>query len=110
MHEPFERYDHEGAKYLTNRWNDQHPNPNQLRWLPFKIADADESKNFVQGLHTICGAGDNRSRHGLSIHVYLCNASMDNTSFYSSDGDFLIGRLPRYGIHGMAHFSYLYFY
>lgn len=29
-----------------------------------------------QGLHTICGAGDAKSRSGIGIHVYTCNTSM----------------------------------
>ena len=47
--------------------------------------------DFVEGLHTICGAGDARTRSGVAIHVYLCNASMKDKAFYNSDGDFLIG-------------------
>lgn len=46
----------------------------------------------MQGLHTVCGAGDARCRHGLAVHVYLCSASMKDTAFYNSDGDFLIGK------------------
>lgn len=30
----------------------------------------------LQGLHTICGAGDAKSRNGIGIHVYTCNTSM----------------------------------
>lgn len=63
----------------------------QMRWKPFDIPSGNEKVNFVQGLHTVCGAGDARSRHGLAVHVYLCNTSMENTAFYNSDGDFLIG-------------------
>lgn len=29
-----------------------------------------------QGLHTVCGAGDAKSRNGIGIHVYTCNTSM----------------------------------
>lgn len=63
----------------------------QSRWLPFDIP-VSETVDFVAGLHTVCGAGDPRSRHGIAIHVYLCNASMDKSAFYSADGDFLIGQ------------------
>lgn len=63
-----------------------------MRWNPFDIPNADEQINFVQGLHTICGAGDPKTRHGIAIHVYLCNASMKDTAFYNVDGDFLIGK------------------
>lgn len=65
-----------------------------MRWKPFDIPTG-EKKNFVKGLHTICGAGDIRSRHGLAVHVYLCNESMENAAFYNSDGDFLIGEQER---------------
>lgn len=89
-HKPFERYDN--VKDLTRNWNEIHPNPNQFRWNPFDIPNASSKVDFVDGLHTICGAGDPLSRHGIAIHVYLCNASMDNRAFYNSDGDFLIGK------------------
>lgn len=46
--------------------------------------------DFVDGLHTIAGAGDSRSRHGLAVHIYTCNSSMVDKAFFNSDGDFLI--------------------
>lgn len=92
MHYPFEKYEY--VQHLTNDWNQQHPNPNQMRWRPFDIP-SDKKVNFIDGLHTICGAGDARTRHGISIHVYLCNSSMEDTAFYNSDGDFLI--VPQQG-------------
>lgn len=30
-------------------------------------------------------------KEGITMHVYSCNASMGNTVFYNSDGDYLIG-------------------
>lgn len=30
----------------------------------------------LQGLHTVCGAGDAKSRVGIGIHVFTCNTSM----------------------------------
>ncbi|XP_073944957.1 homogentisate 1,2-dioxygenase [Choristoneura fumiferana] len=91
VHKPFKRLD--VAKYLTHKWDEQEPDPNQSRWLPFDLPAS--PVDFVGGLHTVCGAGDARARHGLAIHVYLCNKSMDNSAFYSSDGDFLI--VPQQG-------------
>lgn len=78
-------------KHLARNWTEQHPNPNQFRWSPFDLPSDDQTVDFVQGLHTVCGAGDPLSRHGIAIHVYLCNSSMSNKAFYNSDGDFLIG-------------------
>lgn len=51
--------------------------------------------DFVEGLSTICGAGDAKSRHGLAIHVFTCNTSMKDRAFYNSDGDLLI--VPQHG-------------
>ncbi|XP_060006496.1 homogentisate 1,2-dioxygenase isoform X3 [Lagenorhynchus albirostris] len=63
----------------------------KLRWKPFEIPKASQKKvDFVSGLHTLCGAGDIRSNNGLAVHIFLCNTSMGNRCFYSSDGDFLI--------------------
>lgn len=89
IHEPFEKYGK--ATYLCKNWNEQHPNPNQMRWMPFELNDVEKKLNFVDGLHTIAGAGDPKTRHGIAIHIYLCNKSMDDCAFYNSDGDFLIG-------------------
>lgn len=62
-----------------------------MRWKPFDLPEDGKTVNFVEGLHTVCGAGDPRSRHGLAVHIYSCNGSMDSSAFYNSDGDFLIG-------------------
>ncbi|KAH8376716.1 hypothetical protein KR093_001030, partial [Drosophila rubida] len=95
VHKPFKRYD--GSKYLSHNWDEQPPNPNQMRWKPFDIpGDNQENVTFVEGLHTVCGAGDTRTRHGLAVHIYLCNASMDKSAFYNSDGDMLI--VPQQGV------------
>ena len=55
---------------LSHDWNEQHPNPNQLRWNPFDLPDKNTSVNFVQGLSTVAGAGDPRLRNGIAIHVF----------------------------------------
>ncbi|XP_034249331.1 homogentisate 1,2-dioxygenase [Thrips palmi] len=74
-------------------WNAQPPNPNQMRWLPFDVPAA--ATDWVQGLRTVCGAGDARTRHGLAVHVYVCNANMVDKCFYNADGDLLI--VPQQG-------------
>ncbi|XP_062546702.1 homogentisate 1,2-dioxygenase [Armigeres subalbatus] len=93
IHQPFERYD--VAPFLRGKWDEQHPNPNQMRWNPFDVPSDDAKVDFVAGLHTVCGAGDARSRNGLAVHVFLCNSSMENQAMYNSDGDFLI--VPQQG-------------
>lgn len=36
------------APEMTTRWDDWAPNPNQLRWLPFKLPTADEVRTYTQ--------------------------------------------------------------
>ncbi len=64
-----------------------------MRWLPFSVPKSEDDKglDFVSGLKTICGAGDVITRNGVAIYTFGCNLSMDNSAFYSADGDFLIG-------------------
>ncbi|CAH3035089.1 unnamed protein product [Pocillopora meandrina] len=92
VHMPFEKTT-QGD--LTHFWDECDPNPNQLRWKPFDIPPEGSNIDFTQGLHTVCGAGDPRTRHGVAIHVYSCDISMKDKCFYNSDGDFLI--VPQQG-------------
>ena len=48
--------------------------------------------HLLQGLSTVCGAGDPKARHGVAIHIYACNKSMGDKCFYNADGDFLFGQ------------------
>jgi len=54
-----------------------------------------DKKDFVESWVTVGGTGDPENRHGLAIHLYSCNASMENKAFYNSDGDLLI--VPQLG-------------
>ncbi|XP_065838067.1 homogentisate 1,2-dioxygenase-like [Oscarella lobularis] len=92
-HNPFQKID-QGA--LTNDFTKWPTNPNQMRWFPFQLPSDDEKKDFVQGLCTVCGAGDPRTRNGIAIHMYLCNFSMENKCLYNADGDLLI--VPQQGV------------
>ena len=38
----------------------------------------------IQGLATICGAGDIKGRHGVAVYIYTCNSSMDNKYVFRS--------------------------
>ena len=64
--------------------------PNQIRWNPIPSVKNGESKDFVQGLVSLLGAGEPSLKQGISIYAYSANKSMDKTAFYNSDGDFLI--------------------
>jgi homogentisate 1,2-dioxygenase len=51
--------------------------------------------DFVQGIHTVGGAGDASTKTGLAIHLYVGNTGMGNKAMYNSDGDYLI--VPQLG-------------
>ncbi|KAJ2758924.1 hypothetical protein IWQ57_006690, partial [Coemansia nantahalensis] len=68
--------------------------PTQIRWLPFTIP-ASADVDFVDGMHTLAGAGDTALKSGLAVHVYAATASMERRAFCSSDGDMLI--VPQQG-------------
>ena len=51
--------------------------------------------DFVEGISTMAGIGDPALKTGLAIYMYVCNRSMENKAFFSSDGDFLI--VPQVG-------------
>ncbi|OQV24062.1 Homogentisate 1,2-dioxygenase [Hypsibius exemplaris] len=94
IHRPFTTYPH---GHFPHNWDGTPPNPNQLRWMPFPIPSATERPlDFVDGLHTLCGAGDPKVRHGCAVHIFTCNRSMDGKAFCNSDGDLLL--IPQQGI------------
>ncbi|KAJ8970989.1 hypothetical protein NQ314_000944 [Rhamnusium bicolor] len=66
-----------------------------MRWNPFDLPNSTEKVDIVEGINTVCGAGDPRNKQGLAIHIYSCNNSMQNRAFYNADGDFLI--VPQIG-------------
>ncbi|XP_043274488.1 homogentisate 1,2-dioxygenase isoform X2 [Venturia canescens] len=93
-HGPY-KHDPKLASRLRRDWDKTLPDPNPLRWRAFELPGGQETVDFVDGLHTICGAGDPSLRNGAEIHVYLCNVSMGDKAFYNADGDFLI--VPQLG-------------
>ena len=44
----------------------------------------------MEGIRTVCGAVSAGMKDGLGIHTFAFNKSMDDTAFYSSDGDILL--------------------
>ncbi|XP_028138785.1 homogentisate 1,2-dioxygenase [Diabrotica virgifera virgifera] len=87
LHKPFESIK---SSDVSHNWDEEEPNPNQLLWDPFEMPPNSKKVDFVEGLHTVAGAGDSKCKTGLAIHVFSCNTSMKNKAFYNSDGDFLI--------------------
>lgn len=89
-HEPFKPYS--GNPLISSKKDDLILVPNQLRWNPFDLPEATETRDFVDGLSLIATAGSPEMRDGLNIFIYSFNSQMATKAFYNSDGDFLIGK------------------
>jgi homogentisate 1,2-dioxygenase len=62
--------------------------PNRLRWGPLEAPP--QPTDFLEGLHTFATAGDARAHHGLGVHLYCANRSMQGRVFYDADGELLL--------------------
>ena len=69
--------------------------PQQMRWNPMPLVSG-KDVDFIQGWHTIGGAGEPTMKAGMAIHMYSANKSMTDKCFYNSDGDLLI--VPQVGV------------
>jgi len=65
------------------------PDPNRLRWDALPLPVAADRRDFVDGLYTVAGNGDLRTRSGMAAHVYAANADMTDRYFVDSDGELL---------------------
>ena len=90
VHKPFEPLAH---ATFHNRFDEAPATPNQLRWDPRALPV--EPTDFVDGLYTMAGNGGAAAQHGVGIHVYGANRSMENRFFYDADGELLI--VPQQG-------------
>uniref|UniRef100_A0A914KG53 Homogentisate 1,2-dioxygenase n=1 Tax=Meloidogyne incognita TaxID=6306 RepID=A0A914KG53_MELIC len=99
QHKPFERFRGINDERFINNFFCFEPNPNQIRWKPHpllnKIQDGAIKVDFVESFYTVCGAGSPQIRNGLAIHLYSCNAPMEDKAFQNADGDMLI--VPQHG-------------
>jgi homogentisate 1,2-dioxygenase len=86
MHGRFTAYN--GAKHLTNNFNDVPVNPNQLRWSPPNSIG--ENVEFIDGLITYCGNGEVPMQTGIAVHMYCVTKSMTDRVFYNADAEMLI--------------------
>jgi len=72
--------------------------PDQLRWDPLPIPPGDAAAapiDFVDGLFAMAGNGSPMVQHGVGIHLYAANRSMQDRYFYDADGELLI--VPQQG-------------
>ena len=60
----------------------------QYRWDP--IPHSQKNMTWLYGMRTMTTAGDVNTQTGMASHIYLVNASMENTYFYSADSELLV--------------------
>jgi homogentisate 1,2-dioxygenase len=69
------------------------PDPNRLRWDPLPMPAT--GTDFIDGLYTVAGNGDIRTRSGMAVHLYAANRSMTDRYFVDADGELLF--VPQQG-------------
>ncbi len=80
-------------KFVSERPDRTPPSPNQMRWDPPVIPS--KPTDFLNGITTWAVSGASSAQAGMAVHLYACNQSMKNRSFYDADGEILI--VPQLG-------------
>jgi homogentisate 1,2-dioxygenase len=79
-------------------FNEIEPDPNRLRWDPLPMPAAGPEStgtDFIDGLYTVAGNGDLRTRNGIAVHLYAASRSMTDRYFVDADGELLF--VPQQG-------------
>jgi homogentisate 1,2-dioxygenase len=87
-HPPFGRIDNGNLRGTP--FDELEPDPNRLRWDPLPLPRQDAPQDFIDGLFTVAGNGDIKTRSGIAIHLYAANRSMQDRYFVDSDGELLL--------------------
>jgi len=66
------------------------PEPNRLRWDPLPLPAQGQRQDFIDGLYTMAGNGDIRTRDGIAVHSYAANADMTDRYLVDADGELLL--------------------
>ena len=82
-----------GEVYFHNRFDEQAPTPNQLRWSPMPMPATDT--DWLDGLFTMAGNGGPAEGTGVGIHAWAANKDMDGRYFYDADAELLF--VPQQG-------------
>jgi homogentisate 1,2-dioxygenase len=90
MHGPFAPF---AQPRLHNDFCDGPVTPDQLRWNPLPMPGA--GADFVEGLFTMAGNGSPAALHGVGVHLYAADRSMDGRFFYNADAEMLV--VPQQG-------------
>ncbi len=86
-HPSFRRIDNRALR--STPFDEIEPDPNRLRWDPLPLPARDAPADFIDGLFTIGGNGDVRTRNGMAVHLYAANRSMTDRYLVDSDGELL---------------------
>jgi homogentisate 1,2-dioxygenase len=86
-HPPFRPFSLNDA-FLGTPFAEIEPDPNRLRWDPLPLPD--EPADLIEGLWTVAGNGDLRTRTGMAIHLYAANRDMTDRYFVNADGEMLV--------------------
>src|SRR5260370_42350757 len=61
------------------------PDPNRLRWDPLPMPDG--PADFIDGLYTVAGNGDTKTRTGMGGRLYAATGSLGGRYFVGSHGE-----------------------
>ena len=86
-HPPFTRIDN--GRLRSTPFDEIEPDPNRLRWDPLPVPPGEVPTDFIDGLYTVAGNGDVRTRAGLAVHLYAANEDMIDRYFADADGELL---------------------
>ena len=84
-HPPFARIGNGSLRAAP--FDEIEPDPNRLRWNPLPLPDG--PADFIDGLYTMGGNGDTRTRSGMAVHLYAATTSMTDRYFVDADGELL---------------------
>jgi homogentisate 1,2-dioxygenase len=90
-HPPFTRIGNGALRSAP--FDEIEPDPNRLRWDPLPLPPS--PADFIDGLYTVGGNGNARTRTGMAVHLYAATASMTDRYFVDSDGELLF--VPQLG-------------
>jgi homogentisate 1,2-dioxygenase len=86
-HPAFKRIGNKTLK--STPFDEIEPDPNRLRWDPFPLPPQDTGTDWIDGLFTVAGNGDVKTRNGIAVHVYAANTDMRDRYFVDADGELL---------------------
>jgi homogentisate 1,2-dioxygenase len=78
-----------GGNLRGTPFDEIEPDPNRLRWDPLPRPAEGSETDWIDGLYTVAGNGDIRTRDGMAVHIYAANKHMTDRYFVDSDGELL---------------------